>query len=98
MTGSSLSCCGMFQSHRSSVRHRYPCPRRISKIGWKRRTKKEEKRKNEDIYIIKEQIHEKFNFLVCLNSDTLHSGLFSHQILMALNAVGLYYNRFLTVP
>ena len=72
MTGSSLSCCGMFQLHCSSVRHRNPCPRRISRIGWKRKIKKEKKRKNEDVYIIKEQIYKKFKFLVRLNSDTLH--------------------------
>ena len=49
-----------------------PCPRRISRIGWKRKIKKEKKRKNEDVYIIKEQIYKKFKFLVRLSSDTLH--------------------------
>ena len=70
--------------------------RGVGKAEQKKKEKK--KRENENIYIIKEQIYEKFNFLVRLNTDTLHSGLFSHEILMALNVVGLYHNRFLTVP
>ena len=70
--------------------------RGVGKAEQKKKEKK--KRENENIYIIKEQIYEKFNFLVRLNTDALHSGLFSHEILMALNVVGLYHNRFLTVP
>ena len=60
--------------------------RGVGKAEQKKKRKK--KRENENIYIIKEQIYEKFNFLVRLNSDTLHSGLFSHEILMVYITIG----------
>ena len=71
----------------------------IRGVGKAEQKKKRKKKGKMKIFISsKSRFMKNLIFLVRLNSDTLHSGLFSHGILMALNVVGLYHNRFLTVP
>ena len=70
----------------------------IRGVGKAEKKKRKKKGKMKIFISSKSRFMKNLIFLVRLNSDTLHSGLFSHGILMALNVVDLYHNRFLTVP